>query len=651
MAKNPPRRKRADCFLGIHFDYHCRDDSAEIGKTVTRKMLQQIVERVRPDFIQCDCKGHRGLCSYPTKVGHPAPGFVRDQLLLWREVTAANGVALYLHYSGVWDDEAVARHPSWARIDAKGKRDKRMCSVFGPYADRLLIPQLKELSDDYDIDGVWIDGECWATVHDYAKRVLRRFQEESGIATVPRQPEDPGFFEFSEFCREGFRRYLRHYVDELHRHNPDFQIASNWAFTSHMPGPVTANVDYLSGDYSMQDSVNTARFEARVIAAQGKPWDLMAWSFAQKWGEGAASTKSAVQLQREAALVISQGGGFQAYFKQKADCSIQSWTMKVMAPVGEFCRQRQPFCFRAESVPQVAVLFNTAGHYRVNRNLFAPAGGILEPIKGVLNCLLDAQQVVDVVQEHALAQEMGRYPLIVVPCFGEFLGAKLRRQLRDYVADGGSLLLVGPVSAKPFAKELQVRFAGPIEDGAMWLEHNDFMGGVKAASRKVVPGPGVATVGQLFPENDNVEPGKPAATIASYGKGKIAAVYVDLGARYRHGANFVMRDFMAELVQRLMPRPIVEVAGSHYIDVALSRPGGKLAVHLVNTAGPHANPNVYAFDEIPPVGPLTISVRAGRKPKRITLQPSGAELDFAYRRGRAVVELPRLEIYEIIVLD
>ena len=61
--------------------------------------------------------------------------------------------------------------------------------------------------------------------------------------------------------------YVGHYVDEAHRHNPTFRVASNWAYSSMMPEPITTNVDYLSGDLTPNNSVNKAAFEARILAA------------------------------------------------------------------------------------------------------------------------------------------------------------------------------------------------------------------------------------------------------------------------------------------------------------------------------------------------------------------------------------------------
>ena len=128
----PKRLRRADSFLGIHFDFHAGPDCNEIGKNTTRAMVENIINQVHPDYIQIDCKGHPGLSSYPTKVGNPAPGFVGDPLRLWRQVTAERGVALYMHYSGVWDSEAISHHPDWAVVNADGKTNDNATSLLRP---------------------------------------------------------------------------------------------------------------------------------------------------------------------------------------------------------------------------------------------------------------------------------------------------------------------------------------------------------------------------------------------------------------------------------------------------------------------------------------------------------------------------------------
>lgn len=444
--------KRSEAFLGIHFDFHAGPDCTNVGARTTPEMVNLVIDKVRPDYIQIDCKGHPGYSSYPTEVGQPVPGFVGDPLRVWREATSERGVALFMHYSGVVDSHAVATQPGWAALDAGGKPDKRATSVFGPYVDKLMIPQLRELAGKYGVDGAWVDGDCWGCRPDYGEAVVRAFRKKTGAPGAPRKAGEPFWDEWMAFHREGYRRYLRHYVDELKSSHPKFQVISNWAFSDHMPEPVTAAVAALSGDFAPDNSVNSARFAGRCIENQGMPWDLMSWSFSRK----TRKQKPAVQLMQEAAIVLAQGGGYQAYFKQDRDGAIRPPEMDVMAEVAKFCRDRQKLCHRSEAVPQVALLYSTAGHYHSSSKLFHPSGsGGVDVLKKALAALLDDQQAVQIVSEHHLAGSMARWPLIIVPGWG-YLEKSFRDELARYASGGGRLLLIGAGPRALFERELAV---------------------------------------------------------------------------------------------------------------------------------------------------------------------------------------------------
>jgi hypothetical protein len=644
----PPKRlTRAESFLGIHFDFHAGQDCTAIGKNTTREMIESVIDQVHPDYIQIDCKGHPGLSSYPTKVGNPAPGFVGNPLRLWRQVTAERGVALYMHYSGVWDSEAIRRNPDWGVVNADGKINGNATSFFSAYADKLLIPQLRELAGDYGVDGAWVDGECWASAPDYGESALKAFRKATSIEDVPRKPGDPHWFEFLEFNREAFRAYLRRYIAEVKKTNPEMQLCSNWAFTDHMPEAVTAPVDWISGDYSPEDSVNSARFSARYMARQGKPWDLMAWSFTRTPGKNGSNLKSAVQLQREAAAVLSLGGGFQAYFTQRRDGSVRLEQMPVMAETAKFCRARQAICHGAVPVPQVALVYSTAAHYRESNGLFPRD---LSRIRGTLQALLEGQQSVEVLGEHHLAGRMAEYPLIVVPeC--DFLEPAFKRDLVAYVEAGGSLLLVGPMTAAMFAAELGVEFEGAPQSEPRGLSHAGAIVATDCPARVVKLQSKARPFGRLHAGNDVNSPAQPAASIAALGRGTIAATYFCFSRGYLGSSSAVLRAFLNDLARELFPKPLIEVKGSPDVDVAANRIGGRLAVNLVNTAGPHADTTSPILDVIPPVGPLVITIRTPKKPERITVEPGGEPIPFEFRDGEVRLTLPELAIHCVIVVE
>ncbi|MBR5661051.1 MAG: hypothetical protein IKW99_05825 [Bacteroidales bacterium] len=594
------RLRRDQSFLGIHFDFHAGAADKNIGANTTPEMVATILDIVHPDYIQVDCKGHPGYSSYPTKVGNPAPGLVTDPLVVWRKVTAERGVGLYMHYSGVWDSRAVETHPDWAIKDQNGNPSTTITSVFGPYVDEILVPQLKELAGVYKVDGMWVDGECWATGIDYGEKAVRLFKEETGL-DAPRSPEDPGWYEWKQFHREAYRQYLRHYIAAVRSAYPDFQICSNWAYTHHMSEPVSAPVDFLSGDYSSTNSVNSARVAARYLAWQGVPWDLMAWSFA---GNGAERRqKTSVQLMREAAVTLSQGGGFQAYYTQNRDGSLDLGKLSSMADVAVFARARQKYCHHSVSVPQVAVLLSTYDYQ--HRNIPGNPGALFPNFTGgaagILNCLLEARYSVDLLGETSLQPDMSRFPLIVIPeC--ETLSEVFRDDLLEYVRGGGSLLVVGKVMSDFFS-----------EASGIGLEGEDWFS-------------------------------------AGLGTGKIGFIPDEIAWDYESGRDpDGVRDRVNVLVKELFPNPAVEVLSSPYVDVSLRKLNGKLQVHLVNTSGDHRNAAI--LDSIDPVKDIEVSVRCPERPSRIICQPDGKDLRFKYKDGKATFKLPVLEIYDIIEIE
>ncbi|HUT90411.1 MAG TPA: hypothetical protein VMY37_12995 [Thermoguttaceae bacterium] len=478
--------KRADAFLGIHFDFHAGDDCERVGARTTREMVELVIDKVNPDYIQIDCKGHRGYSSYPTKVGNPAPGFVGDPLRVWRDVTRERGTTLFMHYSGVWDYHAARAHPEWAAVDADGKPNSKATSVFGPYVDMLMIPQLRELAGEYGVDGVWVDGDCWGTTPDYGRTAVRDFCKQTGAESAPRKAGEPYWNQWMDFHRDGFRRYMRHYVDELKSSHPDFQVISNWAFSDHMPEPVSADVAGLSGDFSPDDSVNSARFAGRCLEDQGAPWDLMSWSFSRK----TRKQKPAVQLMQEAAVVLAMGGGYQAYFKQDRDGAVRDLAeMDAMAEVAQFCRDRQAHCHRSVAVPQIALLYSTAGHYRESPRLFHWAGSNgVAVLRKALTQILQNQDGVQILSEHHLKGKMPKWPVIIVPGW-KYLEPDFRDELAAYAKTGGSLLLIGPGPAKLFETELGMK----ADSSIVAVESVD--GTFPSVLRQVFPAPIVEVTG------------------------------------------------------------------------------------------------------------------------------------------------------------
>lgn len=618
--------KRSDCYFGLHFDFHANGDAHEVGKSLDTDVLEQLITEVRPDFIQCDTKGHPGFASYVSKLGN-ACDLSRDVLRAWREATKKHNVPLYSHYSGVWDARANKIHPDWVAIDKDGKPFDAATSVFSPYKDELMIPQLLELAGEIGMDGVWVDGDCWGCIIDYSHWATEAWTAKTGTPAP-----NPPTAEYAEFCRQGFRDYVKLWVDTVHAQYPDFQMTSNWIYSSHMPEQPKIDVDFLSGDYAPNDSYRSARYEGRIFRHQGIPWDLMAWGFSSHYEDGESiyhTIKSARQLKQEAAAVLILGGGFQCYNIQP-DGAVNPEIIPSMKELGEFVRARQAICHHAEPVPQVGIVMSEAAFYSANSRPFSVPSDFVTDLRGLVNLLCDAQHSVDMLPAHfALSTDLSAYPVLVVPELDRMEDA-LREKLLAYAENGGSLLLTGAHTAGVFGYALpdsKKRIVDFVQNGhTAHLYTNAALTG----DAKLTP-----------------------AEVMTFvrGKGKVTVLPVNMGT-YLNQRSDVVAAYMDDLLRTLYT-PIVTIRGSRNVEVMVNRKDGKLCVHLVNTSGAHTDPNVKQFTEIPELHGLVVDIHTGdMKPEEVRFEPGNFPASLIQYSGTDItgVRVTDLDIHTCITL-
>ncbi len=644
--------RRAESFFGFHFDFHAVAADKNLGENFDLALLDTFLLRTKPDYIQIDSKGHFGFSSYPTKVGYSANSFVKDPVRLWKNMADKHNLPLFVHYSGLWDDEAIRQNPEWGRLNADGTRDATKVGYTSGYTKKLLIPQLKELIDTYGIDGAWIDGDCWAALPDYAPDLTAGFKRDTGI-DPPSDPKSPHYERWKEYNRDAFRRYVKTYVDEIHRYRPKFQITSNWAYSSFMPEAIDVEVDFLSGDVAGTNCVYSAAFEARCLALQGKSWDLMAWGMipVNFWG-GTHTPKPVIQLKQEAAEVMAMGGGFQVYFRQNRDGAFQTLDTDALTGLAQFCRERQPFCQNSSIIPNIGIWYSLAGwkeETKEGKNVYG-TGGSNPAIKSIFNLFIDSRQSVEILMDHHIRDRMDQYALIVIPEWVAFDPA-IKTQLSGYVRNGGNLLVIGAKTTREFKDWLGVSFSENPGPGELMIGGRDLGGitGLKALWQPVTLKEETETVGAIYTQTDYRYPADaPIGTVNAYGKGKIGAVYTNISEAYSKYKNPVLNAFLNAMVSKLVPDSPLKVSGSDEVHTVLASKNGNRLVHLINASGQHANPNVFGYNELRPTPALTVNLKTEKKPKEVRLQPEGKKLEFTFRGGRTEIIVPPVEVHSIV---
>lgn len=651
-ASSQPARQpvpRSQGFFGVHFDLHPNPGDKALGADVSEEMVRKFLTRVKPDFVQYDCKGHIGYLGYPdSKVGPSVPHIVNDSLAIWRKVTREQGVALVIHFSGLFDITAIAKHPDYAAINADGQPDKNATSVFSPYVDQVMVPQLKEAGTKYDLDGAWVDGECWSAKLDYSPAALAAWKKETGFDEAPKNRNEPNWLEWKQFHRRHFERYVAHWVDAVHAACPKMQLASNWLYTTFVPRPVTVNVDYLSGDYDPLNSVDRGRVEARYLASTDKPWDLLAWGFVLGHAGMGHNCKSAVHLQQEAAVVLMQGGGFSIYYQPTRSGYVADFITETAGQVADFCRRRQEVSFRTEAIPQVALLMSTAA-IEDRSDKVGSTWGTFEELNGMLHALLELHYSVDILAEHQIRGRLNQYPLIVVPDFDRFAQG-MKEELLAYAEKGGRLLLTGEKCARLFEPALGVKLEGQPQESAAFLVSPSGMVSVNGVWQKVSLTTAEA-VGRRYPSCDNRASGEIAATVNKHGQGRVGAIFGPVGPRFLRQHHPYLREFIGRVAIEVWPQPDLAVDGPPCLDVSLRKTAqGHVVVHLLNRANVPTSTDYSLIDHVPPVGPVTVRLRCPGEPRRVEWIPGREVVRWSWTDGMLKATVPSVDVHGALLI-
>ena len=619
-------------FFGLHFDFHA-DNETEIGLRTNAENIEKYIEAAKPDFIQCDCKGHPGNSSYPTKVGHMADNLKADNLRIWVETAHKHGIPIFMHYSGVWDAAYTKAHPEHAVVNEKGEITEK-ASLFSPYVDNLLIPQLKELITEYGIDGAWVDGECWAVERDYSENAKPYLKE--GITK----------YEHNEIMRKAYLRYLKHYIDEIHAFNPEFKFTSNWAYSSYIPEKPEADVDFISGDFPPNDSVHWARYEGRCISCQKKPWDLMAWAFdLESWCD-----KPAVQLIQEAAAVMMLGGGFQMYITQNKDGSIRVKNVDRLKEVSDFVHKRK-MTFNKETYSQIGIYCDADSRYKMS-DIFNPAGST-DALHGVLNSVLDGGLTAEIVLQYQI-DEIDKYNVLIVPEWKD-ISDENKAKLIKYAENGGNLIVIGGEATTQFGKLIgeefnQIRVNINNIDcrdwhGLSWIEDEE--SGIFSVIRIGSTVDVKKGEGYIYINHDRRDHIAPSYRIDNIGSGKIAFVPFDFGTNYHKVQTLVYISYIKNLICK-MTKPYIEL-NRRFIDVSMLKgDNGKILLNLLNMNQGRHSLTVGVYDEIPAIYDIEIKIN---KPYKNVNMPLGEEFECKILEDSVIIKLKKLDVHTIIELS
>ena len=639
-----------NCDFGVHYDIHAMKHDINLGEMADHESLKKYLEIMKPDWIHCDCKGHAGFASYPTEVGTPSPGIKKDALKVHSEVCHELGIPLGVHYSSIWDQEACAEHPEWAVVNVKGERETWCVCLNSDYFDKLMIPQMLEIIDKYDVDGFWIDGECWAQQVCYCDRCKAGFRVEYGLE-APTSKDDPSWRAWMTYHRGLLSKTINKYTDAVHKRKPSCLVAANWMLTYGTCVEDTLRTDYITGDLAGSDGLRQAVIEGHFVPEEKKDWNLMAWSMYS--GEGPATMKTYESLVQECGYATACGASVMVYDTPARSGELVPWHCELIGKVGEFVKPRAEISRHSKSLPEVAVIHNPTDVFgRYEYALFKTGGDDVG--KGISSLLSENHYHYDFMTPSMIKGKMERYKLIIINEEYAF-DQNFLAELSEYLEGGGAALFIGNQVGHSFHNFLGVKHEGFGEEYVNVRVGDETVGFSPPYDwvSLVTAKPFKHQIYERMPDKYISE--RCIATTNEFGKGKTLGVYVNLSSS--HSVNHYLRNIalFKEIVDSMgIDFTLSEVEAPGYVHFILREKDGDMLVNMINTgkvATAVESPKADTVAEIPKVPLMKFRVKVPKEPKRVKYAPTGKGMTYRYKDGYLYVTVKNFEVSESIIIS
>jgi len=626
----------------------------------------------------------------------------RDFLKEYLPEAKKNGLRVFIYFNVHWYKQDFAKlHPDWVQIKENGRpldgvyeTGTSFC-VNSPYRE-WCFQILRDLCA-YGIDGIFYDGPIFFPETCYCPYCREKFESRRGHP-LPSKKERRGEIarELLEFQAGSLADYLRDSRAVIKSINPEIAFymnggerGGNWS-TGRLNRVLVKEQDILGseGGFIGGDLLRTPIWKPGVTArfletqAGGKPRVIFSAAGHKPW---TFSLLPAPELRLLYSQTIANGANvWLGLWPSEFDPS----ETKPLIDMNRFVSENAAFLMGTRSEARTAIVWSddTANFYRGSEGpLIKPrnapeetdVGDFGQEFSGIAEALIRSRTPFDIIDDISLENEdLSRYALIILPntaCLSDQAAARIR----EYVKNGGNLFATFESSLYDrngirhddfaLADIFGVRAGNGVVGPKRWdfMRRFDKTAFLEGLDRESIPAttfhvPVRLEGGREFlrfteplagpyekvPELSN----DPALVVNKAGKGTAAYFSGDLGGslqRFHLAEDFRI---VANAVTELSPKLVVIESAPAYLDVVLrsQADGNRLLLHLVNFTGEMTRPitKIIPLENIR----ITFPGLTGAKDAYTLVRPQklATQRD---RNGKLQLTLPRLEEYEVVVIE
>lgn len=650
----------------LFFDFHTMPACPDVGAKFDVDAFVNHLKACRVDYVVFPARCNLGMAYYNTKVGIRHPSLTYDLFGKISEACAAEGIAISAYINCGLSHEEALLHRDWTILFPEGYSYKpnRMSHFFRQmcyntaYGDHLL-EMIREVVTQYPISGLFLD--CFYTEPCVGVECIREMKRLGYDWKDPKQ--------LAKYNHKKIIRMAKRIADTANSLKQNLLLYFNGLpFEDQQDIGTYLEYECLpTGGWGYESLPVYARYARNL----GKPIVNMTGRFHRGWGDfGGIRTEASLEYDCLYGLANAMRITIGDHFHPRGDINRAVFTLvrKVYSKIQKF----EPWLDGAKALTDIALVAPKPTFQTPAIDEDQPR--CMEAVKGATRMLCELKMQFDIVSD---TLSWDGYRLLVLPD-RVLLDDDAVTKINAHLDAGGRILASAWSGLDPeeeqfvLSDEWGVTFRGNdpydpayllvsplLAEGLPDMPLDFYSDGTKveALHGTEVLGEIVAPYynrhwdgehGFVYTPPDRIT-GQPAVTR----RGPVAYITRAIFTGYHHYAYVPMRQLVSNLLQILLPDPMIKVQGvPSFARITVTSQTNRRMVHLLSYVPERRGPNIDMIEEPIALRDVQVSLRLdGRLPKSVYLAPDRKELSFTIENGYIKTTIPFHCGYSMVVFE
>jgi hypothetical protein len=651
----------------IFFDFHTMPANPDVGKGFDFDAITGQLADAGVDYIVFPARCNLGTAYYNTKIGIRHAALEYDLIGKLNDACLKRNIALTCYINIGLSHEEGLRHRDWLVLQQEGYTYgpdrlnsfmRQMCynSPYGQHA----CDMVTELLTMHPIAGLFFD--CMHT----RPCVGIECMEEMKKLGVNWEDDD----EINDYNYMKMLRMAQNLSDAAKAVNPEVLL-------------------YCNGiDYEAQDKMGTyLDFEclptggwgyetlsmgARYLRTLGKPVLNMSGRFHKSWGDfGGIRTEPSLEYDMVYGMANAMRPNIGDHFHPRGD--INKPVFALYKKIYSNLQPYEPWLDEATAETDTAVLWQAPypGYNFMSASKREFWNKQYAGIQGATRLLCELKYQFDIVTDFA---DWDKYELLVLPDH-TVMNEEFTQRIRKHLDKGGAILSSAWSGLDPDGKgfvfdEWGCKFVGedPYDPAffAPYAELAENMPDMPITlyqkGTNIEPTGGKQLAEIIAPYYNKhwdgehgfvyLPPDKPTGRAAAVQNGRVAHFSHPVFTSYINDAQVPMKQFVANMLQRIMPNPMVKSNLPSYARTGVTAQPGRRMLHIMSYIPERRGPSVDMIEERIELRDVKVALRAdGKAVKSVYLAPNKEVLPFEVKDGYVYVTVPKVDGYAMVVFE